>query len=897
MKRTISLLLSVVMVLGVLFSTGLNAAAANTPSPTSVTGVNPRPAGFSVGWKKSSNADGYQIQYATKSNFSNGKTDTVSGGSVTSTVIRGRASEKRYYVRVRAYKGSAYSSWSAARSIVTGNYNEPFPTYIKKVTPLPASFGVLLNTVAEADGYEVKYATKSDFSNSKTNKYEGSANTDVVVGGRAANCRYYVQARAYRVVNGKTYYSAWGAINKVTTLSKYSVSAPSITKTVPDGNGFRVTVSAVSGAEGYQVRYATRSDFGNAKTDTFGASSTELKVGRRAYDTKYYVQARAYKTVSGAKYYSSWSAVKNVTTAKDSRYPSNTSIMGVEPDGNGFKVTVSAVSGVSGYQIRYATRSDFGNGKTDTFSGSATELKVGKRAYDTRYYVQARAYKTVGGVDYYSEWTSSKEVRTEKDPRYPDAVSISSLSPGDYSFTVKWNKASGASGYEIRFATKSDFSNAAVWTANADETSKKITGRAGGKKYYVQMRAYKNYSGKNYYTEWSAAKSVKTNDTYADELRKAGFPESYIDSLVTLHNKYPNWIFEPLKTGYDWNYAVNQERTPHSQQVDYLSAGDSVLCKDSSCYKDGHYVTYEGGTMAAASKASVEKYMDPRNWLNEEYIFQFESTAYDGKQTQAGVESILKGTWMYNSTISYKDKNGKTQTINKKYSEVILKAANDSGLSAYYLASKIRQEVGGAKPTAGGASGTNKTYPGIYNYYNIGAYTGYLDGLKWASTGGSEYYTNTDCNVRADATTNSAKVVYVPKGTKVTYEGMVDGKAPDAGYKWFKVTLSYGGKSYKGYIRADLVHSPYGRPWDTPEKSIYHGALWIAENYVSQYTGYLQKFNVNPDSPEPFAHEYMTYVRAAAQESSHSYRGYKDAGILSHTRTFIIPVFNNMPNK
>lgn len=54
-------------------------------------------------------------------------------------------------------------------------------------------------------------------------------------------------------------------------------------------------------------------------------------------------------------------------------------------------------------------------------------------------------------------------------------------------------------------------------------------------------------------------------------------------------------------------------------------------------------------------------------------------------------------------------------------------------MSAYYLASKIVQEVGSTKATTGGASGNRAPFIGIYNYYNIGAYSGAMDGLEWAA--------------------------------------------------------------------------------------------------------------------------------------------------------------------
>lgn len=388
---------------------------------------------------------------------------------------------------------------------------------------------------------------------------------------------------------------------------------------------------------------------------------------------------------------------------------------------------------------------------------------------------------------------------------------------------------------------------------------------------------------------------------YETTLRNKGFPESYIKPLAALHQKYPNWIFEPLQTNLDFQTAVNGERSSHKKQlIQQLSGTDnSMFCDCSLCKKNGKYVIQEASNWVSASEKAVKYYMDPRNFLNEKGIFQFESTAYDGTQTQKGVEAILDGTWMHDSVISYYNTTGKYVTISPKikYSDAIMKAASDSGMSSYYLASKIRQEVGGTKPTAGGASGTNKTYPGIYNYYNIAAYTGADDGLKWASLSSTTYTTNCECRVRKDPTTSSSIVVTLPKNTTVNYKTTT--KKQSDGYTWYQITVTYNKKSYTGYIRSDLVtvSTPtWNRPWTDPNKSIYNGAKYIAQNFKTQYTGYLQKFNVNPASGTLYEHEYMANVAAAAAESATTYNAYNKAGILGITKTFSIPVFKNMPN-
>ena len=47
---------------------------------------------------------------------------------------------------------------------------------------------------------------------------------------------------------------------------------------------------------------------------------------------------------------------------------------------------------------------------------------------------------------------------------------------------------------------------------------------------------------------------------YTEQLKAKGFPDSYVGYLVKLHDKYPNWDFEPFKTNLNWSDAVAGER-------------------------------------------------------------------------------------------------------------------------------------------------------------------------------------------------------------------------------------------------------------------------------------------------------------------------------------------------
>ena len=381
-----------------------------------------------------------------------------------------------------------------------------------------------------------------------------------------------------------------------------------------------------------------------------------------------------------------------------------------------------------------------------------------------------------------------------------------------------------------------------------------------------------------------------TDDEYIEYLMEIGFTRSYTDYLLKLHKKYPEWEFVPFITNLTWEEAVEGEHTPHNKQLIENIVSSDFKCSCNSC----RGVIQEASNWVSASKEAVEYYLDPRNFLTEEYIFQFETTAYDESHTIKAVESILKNTWMYDSPIKYHDAYGNIKTYKKdgvavKYSEAIMRAARESGMSAYFLASKIVQEVGAGKSSyAGGSCGTNSPYNGIYNYYNIGAYTGAGDGLRWAN---GYMKSKAETKMYSKASAKSSKVVTVPKGKELNYIGKIE--------KFYKASVNINGKKYIGYIPVENVSisTTFGRPWNSPYRSIYYGAKYIYTSFSeNQFTGYLQKFNVNPNSENLYTHEYMANIRAAAAESQKTYKAYNESGVLENKKIFSIPVFLEMPN-
>ncbi len=209
------------------------------------------------------------------------------------------------------------------------------------------------------------------------------------------------------------------------------------------------------------------------------------------------------------------------------------------------------------------------------------------------------------------------------------------------------------------------------------------------------------------------AKSQNTKDYKKGSNILDDYP-GYSSLLDNLLKEHPNWTFTILYTGLDWDTVIRNETTAsHGRNLVQNKSGEWV------CSVCGNKA-YDNGSWRCASASTVSYYMDPRNSLFEDYIFQFENLKWvDGKYTVSGVQQILDGTYLDVSKISYTTTSGAKKTINKSYAQVIMDAAKAAGISPYHLASRIRQEQGATGSST--SSGTYSNYKGYYNFLNVNA--------------------------------------------------------------------------------------------------------------------------------------------------------------------------------
>ena len=179
-------------------------------------------------------------------------------------------------------------------------------------------------------------------------------------------------------------------------------------------------------------------------------------------------------------------------------------------------------------------------------------------------------------------------------------------------------------------------------------------------------------------------------------------------------------------------------------------------------------------------------------------------------------------------------------TYLEQYIDYIMEAAEEAEINPLHIVATIFQELGKSSTTPSAISGTYSRYEGYYNFYNYGA----------------------------------------SDGSGATERAMA--KAQEMG-------------------------------WSDPETALVEGAKTVlANNYISagQTTKYFYKFDVvgneilteedgekTYSSSYFFSHQYMTNLRDPSSQAGSLYDMYVDSGILDESLTFIIPVYDDMPEE
>ncbi len=231
------------------------------------------------------------------------------------------------------------------------------------------------------------------------------------------------------------------------------------------------------------------------------AYSKMLKKTRDPYGTDLYTYVKKYGDSSLKKKYDKFVIYYKDTNSKKKFFKWDKSsygvtVYGVLPtisisktsyvyDGKTHKPTVS-VKSYRGYSLS--------KGQEYSISYVGSCKKVGE------YQVKIKVKGSIGSTVYKSFTIK------------PQATKISKLTAKDNGFAVKWTKkTTQVTGYQIRYSTGKSFSKYSDELITKNSTTSKTVKKLKNKKtYYVKIRTYKTVDGKKYYSSWSSALKVKT---------------------------------------------------------------------------------------------------------------------------------------------------------------------------------------------------------------------------------------------------------------------------------------------------------------------------------------------------------------------------------------------------
>ena len=135
LKYILSAIVSIILLVSLMTFCNTTVMAATKIPSTSISSIKVKNEAITIKWKKKSGITGYQIQYSTNSKFKKGnKSIKIKNAKTISKKITKLKVAKKYYVRIRTYKGKKYSKWSKVKSIKTPKESKCTKDNIQKET-------------------------------------------------------------------------------------------------------------------------------------------------------------------------------------------------------------------------------------------------------------------------------------------------------------------------------------------------------------------------------------------------------------------------------------------------------------------------------------------------------------------------------------------------------------------------------------------------------------------------------------------------------------------------------------------------------------------------------------------------------------------------------------------
>jgi hypothetical protein len=474
----------------------LTLAAANAPSNLSATGTSSSQVNLS--WTdNSSDETGFTFAFDTNSALTNPTYVYAGGVNTTSYAHTGRSAATTYWYKIKA-EANPDSAWTAVVGATTA------PTGLGAVAASNSS--VNLNWTANGSnsaitGYTYAYATNSSLSGATWVYVNGNGSNSTSRGSLSTATTYWFKIKAEGTSDALD--SPLGSVVTTTT------TPASLAATAASTSQINVTWSGNSGntnITGYTIAFATNSSFSGATyqyvngTGSTSWSHTGLAPGTTVY---YKIKAEGTSDAYDSAFTSPITATTN-TSAPNA--PSNLSASVVSSSQINLTWTDNSTN-ETGFEVKRATDSGFTQNVSWTGGIQGSSYSVTALNPSTTYYFKVRAQSASQSSAYSNAVSATTSAGTA--PNAPSNLSATAVA--NTQINLAWtDNSSNETGFEVKRATDSGFTQNVAWVGGIQGSSYSYTGLTAGTTYYFKVRA-EGTSGKSAYS--SAANATTPGNT------------------------------------------------------------------------------------------------------------------------------------------------------------------------------------------------------------------------------------------------------------------------------------------------------------------------------------------------------------------------------------------------
>ena len=184
--------------------------------------------------------------------------------------------------------------------------------------------------------------------------------------------------------------------------------------------------------------------------------------------------------------------------------------------------------------------------------------------------------------------------------------------------------------------------------------------------------------------------------TYTGNLDTNKYP-GYKEKLDAIKSSHPNWTIQLLTLPQSFESAINGERSYHGKNLVPKGTSGEYICEvcGTKYYDTGWY---------DASAKAVAYYMDPRNFLQEDTLFQFlDVNNYSGAYNVESIKKEVKGSFL------------------EGYEQDLLTACQKQGVDPLYIITRLFQENGRTGSATSRGMYDSEFDTNFYDPFNIGA--------------------------------------------------------------------------------------------------------------------------------------------------------------------------------